>query len=501
MISYDIHMPSDKGTSITVYQHRAFVWFIGLIALIFALSPASAQTEVIVHQPVDGLFVRGTNVRLFEEESGIVDTHEGVWSVIQIPLLSLNPRPLWSPNGQSIAFRFVGKYAGVVNPSDNMITFSTEWVESTLNVPFDITYVRGWSADGRSLTIDYGLAEINVPNYLANIDLENKTSQQIREWQTDDPVTDMPLPPDATSVQLSGGARIERNPVFDDWFMIQFGGSGTYSSFDIGEPLEIDINVLWNFRTDEYISLDALVPDLWISTYPGDWSHDGKRWLFYAISKDLRDIYIVTFDFTLEQGLTLAGQAIVDNRTPQHWLDAGSLFFSIIQDYQNGATYVLGEIVNGEYRETPFFTLNGDLFRRESIGDWYMRADEAERNHLSCLFEWSLPPRFSLGDRARVNFTDGSPLLLREAPDLNATQITQLTEGTAFAVIGGPACVNTGDDHYRFWQIELDDGRSGWAAEANMTDYFMEPLADVSTVPSSPGGQDISGTAESYASL
>lgn len=464
-------------TKTSVHHHKVIVGLVFFIALVLALSPTAAQSEVTIQQPVDGLFVRGTSVGLFEQEIGTVDTGEGIWSVIQVPLLMLNPRPLWSPNGQEIAFSFAGKYAGIVNILNQSVTFTTESVEDEIGPPFDISAVRGWSADGQSLVIESAqVGALSSLIRLYTVDLTTFIVQEIRQWYTDAQVTDMPLPPNATSVQLTGGMRIERNPVFDDWFIMQFAGRGYYSTFDVGEPVGADINVLWNFRTNEYISLDALVPDLMIETRFGDWSRDGTRLLLNAFSRDLRNEYILAFHFTPSQGLRLVGQAIVDNRTPQHWLDAGSLFFSHVRDYQSGSAYVLGEVVNGEYREMPFFTLNSEeMFGRESYSDWYMQADGAERHALSCLFEWSLPARFGIGDRAQVNFTTGTPLRLREAPDLDAAQITQMPEGTAFEVIGGPACVNTGDDHYRFWQIELDDSTVGWAAEAGVTDYFMEP--------------------------
>lgn len=472
---------------------RIWILLVGIMTLMLAFAPAAAQGEVTIHHPVDGLFLQGTKIIQPDgrgREIGIVDTEAGSWSVIQISLLSLESRLFWSPNGQEIAFRFVGKYAGVVNPFDHSITFTTESIAGELNPPFDLTNMYGWSADGQSLAI--ATAQISQPSSLVtlfDVHVTSHTVQQIRQWRTDDQVTDMPLPPGTSNVRLTGAARIERTPVFDDWFLMQLDGVGYDSTLHVEEPGEVGINVLWNFRTNEYISLDALVPDLRIVRDTGDWSRDGKHLIFHAFSKNMRNIYIVVFHFTPDQGASLMGQAVVDNRTIQYWLDAGGLFFSRVHGYEGGAAYVLGEIVNGEYRETPFFTLNGEQFDRESLGDWYLEADEAEQHALSCLFEWSLPERFGVGDRARVNFSDGMPLRLRDAPDLAAAQVTQMPEGTAFEVIGGPACVNTGDDHYRFWQIALDDGTTGWAAEANMSDYFIEPVPDLIT-PTADAGAD-----------
>lgn len=455
--------------SIITQVHKSAGWYVLMLALSLTFTPTMAQSEVTVQQSVNGQFVRGTNVNQFGEETGVVNITDGTWSVLQTStLLSVNPRPLWSPDGGEIAIRFVGEYAGVVSFSDNSIVFSTQSIESGLNVPFDVTYPRGWSADGNVLTIQY--AAIGGSHYLANIDFGANSVQEIRRWQVDEQVTDMPLPPNATSVHLNGIHQIERNPVFDDWLSMQLDGSGFYSTFDIGEPVNADINVLWNFRTNEYISLDALVPDLSISGSSGDWSRDGNHLILQARSRDLGDPYILVFYFAPDRGAALADWARVDNRSVQHWLDAGDLFFSSIQDYQGGAAYVIGEIVDGEYRETPFFTLNGDQFQFESSGDWYMQASEPERQRLSCLFEWPLVTRFSPGIAAQVVADHDIGLHLRQAPNRFSQQVGLLAESEIVTITGDAAC----SSGYRWWPVTTSQGLMGWAAEADRSEYFLQ---------------------------
>lgn len=415
-------------------------WCVFIIVLSLSFTPTSAQTEVIVQQPVQGLFVRNRDIGQPATQLGVVNMVDATWTPLPVPY-SRRARPLWSPDGESIAYSMIGAHSAVLEVDPGTTMFTTETVTGALT-PFDLNYVRGWSNDSDSLIITYGqiMSAFASNIVLYDVNITNNVATEIRQWQTDEIVTDMPLPLDATSVQLNGGYRIERNSVFDDWLVMQFDSKGYYSTFDIGEPVNAPINVLWNFRTNEYISLDALVPDLWISYSLGDWSHDGTRLLLYAVSQDLLNVYILTFRFTPEQGVTLMERAIVENRTAQHWLDAGDLFFSLIQDYQNGAAYVLGEIVNGEYRETPFFTLNGDPFRFESAGDWFMAADEAERHRLSCLFEWSLPTRLNIGDIVQVIADAGVGLSLHATPDVFSEQIGLLEESIVLSVMGGPAC-------------------------------------------------------------
>ena len=106
-----------------------------------------------------------------------------------------------------------------------------------------------------------------------------------------------------------------------------------------------------------------------------------------------------------------------------------------------------------------------------------------EKYGLSCLFDQAQPTQLNIGARARVNFTNGTPLRLRVEPNLAATEIQQMPEGTQFDIVGGPACENA-DSCYRFWQLRLDDETVGWAAEADNTTYFIEPVPPATATPS-----------------
>jgi hypothetical protein len=445
----------------------------GLICFVLSVyfTPTLGQGEVTVHQPVSGSFVRNINMRLLEEKTGIVDTGDSTWSLLETSYqLSASPRPLWAPSGQEIAFRFIGKHAGTVDVTDGSVTFITEDIENIINTSFDVTSIRGWFMNHSSLLVTYSAATLNTYTSMFIIDRENNTVEEIRSWQTNQQVADMPLPPNVTSMTLGEGYFIQHNPVFDDWLRIHFTGLGYYSNMLIAdEPRGVELNVLWNFRTNQYISLDAIAPDLRLDARFIDWSHDGTRLLLQAISKDLKNVYIVTFHFTPDEGITLIERVIIENRIPEHWLDAGSLFFSRIQNYDGGAAYVLGEIVDGEYREVPFFTLNGEQFDRESFGDWFMRADEAERAELSCIFEWSLPTQLGIGDSPEVVSSSG--LTLRERPDRFSPALRSLPQGTVVTIIGGEAC----SDGYRWWPVRLPDGTEGFVAEADTSEYFLVP--------------------------
>ena len=78
----------------------------------------------------------------------------------------------------------------------------------------------------------------------------------------------------------------------------------------------------------------------------------------------------------------------------------------------------------------------------------------------------------SIGIRGRVTFTDGSTTSLREQPTTSSSRLMRMPEGFEFDVIDGPVCA----DGYNFWQLQTDDGLVGWAAEGNLSSYWIEPL-------------------------
>lgn len=95
------------------------------------------------------------------------------------------------------------------------------------------------------------------------------------------------------------------------------------------------------------------------------------------------------------------------------------------------------------------------------------------------------PSQVTSGMRGRVTYTDGTPLRLRETA--NGTVIRNMEEGTPFDIIGGPICAGG----YTWWQLRQDDGITGWAAEGDSDDYYIEPMP-VGSIPAA-GTASISG--------
>ena len=124
--------------------------------------------------------------------------------------------------------------------------------------------------------------------------------------------------------------------------------------------------------------------------------------------------------------------------------------FGIIYTQPEGATFTLTTIV-----ESPL------------VGDLGLQAP----NTPSC--PGAPATRLTVGQTARVTFTDGAPLNVRNAP--SGDSIVQIPEGTGMTIIEGPSCANS----YQWWNLRLENGTVGWAAEGDTESYFLEPYAVV----------------------
>ncbi len=81
-------------------------------------------------------------------------------------------------------------------------------------------------------------------------------------------------------------------------------------------------------------------------------------------------------------------------------------------------------------------------------------------------------PRLATGDLGRVTSPYGVSLKDRPATGAaGSVEVTLMPTGTTFTVIDGPRCAN----NYRWWQVRLANGTSGWAAEGDAANYFLEP--------------------------
>ena len=79
--------------------------------------------------------------------------------------------------------------------------------------------------------------------------------------------------------------------------------------------------------------------------------------------------------------------------------------------------------------------------------------------------------RLKIGDDAQI--TPGLPNVVRSAPGISSDALTQLLPGTVVKIIEGLICA----DGYIFWNVEnaTIPGGSGWTAEGDGVEYWLEP--------------------------
>jgi len=96
--------------------------------------------------------------------------------------------------------------------------------------------------------------------------------------------------------------------------------------------------------------------------------------------------------------------------------------------------------------------------------------------------------RLSIGGGSKVISQYGLSLKNQPATgNAGSTEVALLAYGSMATVLDGPKC-NYG---YIWWQLQLSDGTTGWAAEGNNAEYFMEPtqIGLYVYIPSADGAQ------------
>jgi hypothetical protein len=80
-------------------------------------------------------------------------------------------------------------------------------------------------------------------------------------------------------------------------------------------------------------------------------------------------------------------------------------------------------------------------------------------------------PRLTVGQAARVVVSDGMGNNLRVSPNTTAAVAGVLADGEVFNVIGGAQCA----ENLWWWEVRRWDGTSGWTAEGEPGEYWVEP--------------------------
>jgi hypothetical protein len=466
----------------------ARLFMIALLAVLALIGRVGAQipAQISVTLPVNGYLVLSIDERLllFDTFTGDVETLD----TLEAPKTTGNPRLDFL--GEQIAYLGgldVKVLEPVSGPERTIITHAFD-AQVGLFSPFD-WHVNGDLVIGR---VSGGPSN----NYeLRTLNAQNGETVLLRSYQRGVSLAEDP------SLEFFGLDNASWNPVHTEWIAMRLGTFPVGSEDTTGEGrFSVAVALVFNHVTGEtLLANDFLFGQVFSGTSP-IWSPDGRFLFIETVDAGLNWLHILEFGHTgsawtfdvVRSGVKEWGTSV------DYWLGVQDM---VIERSMSSSTYDLtyyvGQIIDGELQRQEFLRIpltefSNNVFGNIYLGDWHITASDEEKRELSCLFDHAQPARFGVGDRARVNFTDGTPLRLREAPDLDAAEVMQMPEGTEFDVIGGPACVNA-NDYYRFWQIELDDSITGWAAEAGMTDYFMEPVLDV--VPTANAGPDQTVTA------
>jgi hypothetical protein len=91
------------------------------------------------------------------------------------------------------------------------------------------------------------------------------------------------------------------------------------------------------------------------------------------------------------------------------------------------------------------------------------------------------PSRVSVQGIVRVSLS-GNNLWLRNTPQvMEDNKVAKLSNGMVFQLVGGPVCAPRPmrQDDFLFWQASIPaTGMTGWVAEGDLTEYYIEPVVD-----------------------
>jgi hypothetical protein len=434
------------------------------LILLFMLLIVQETKPVTVTIPVRGSLAVAIGEGR-DKDIAVIDTYTGTVEVLAADHGTLETLR-WSPTGERIAYYIYGMGNVILNVNDRSMQMLGSFGGDASE---DFYFPGGWSADETTILYKGSSVSTNqITLYLYHLDTQTLT--ELRSFTEEAPVEGMPLPSDDELYILQDIRYYQPNPVYDKWILLQFD---TLAPSDINNDESIHsiaLNILWNYDIGAMISLDALFDDP-ISSLPMEWSRDGQYLLLSTFRQDAKT-HIVRFE---PNGAVevIASANISIYRVPMFFVGAGNLILTLGQDDATQEyIFYLSEIIDGEWHETEFIRLDTVNFGTYNFDDWYLRASEEEKKTLSCLFDQTLPPRLELNQRGRVTLTDGTPTRLRAAPGTASQVVTPLAEGTSFDVTASPACA----DGYRWWQLQLDDGTIGYAAEADTSNYFLEPF-------------------------
>jgi hypothetical protein len=436
--------------------------FVAMLCITSAVAQQTFPTQIYI--PIPGELAIFHDFP-YNDNLSILSTMDG--SVIQHISGVAGTHPHWNSEGKLITYSKGFSKVAIYNPVNNALD-----VQLIETFPLEtILDPVGWSYN--SSNILYQTVNVsNVSHFTISLfDIDSNSITMLRSYTEDQPITDIPPPPDVPSEVVLGDIDVYRNPIFDEWIAVRVVLKH-HTTID-GLPVDVDYYgyALWNFVTNETIAINTLIPDSKASIAKFQWSPDG-RFLIYTTENitDLeRTYHLIQFS---PDGNVLVLKAASTRHSITGWLGVRDMLLTIPPDndgFYNDTDPIqfhIGQIINGVLHDRSFIDLPGNIVPGDT--DFYLRASEAERHELSCLFDLALPQRVSQG----VQTTNLITQSLRSQPDPEAAAVTTLNVADTITITGYRACT----DNVRWWQITTSSGAVGWAMEADNTQYYLQPV-------------------------
>jgi hypothetical protein len=442
---------------------------IGLVALAGSAT-AQNQSEIPVEIAIPGYYAFMTDDRQL-----ILDTQSGV--AFQNADWGRNESesgPQWELNGRRLAY-----HRGGTLYIDDPLASGAEQV-----IPYRSFFMDDWSADGQSVL---GVRQYSDSPFdaILRLRLDTQTTEQVAQFNRQELLVN--------GLVMAGVQKgMSVNPAYGQWVQLGINAVRPEQFADLGvyEVLTTSVPLLLNLETQQRIYLSQYLRNPQIASTYGFWSQDGER--LYLVEDPG---WVHELRFSPDGTVTpLASASLADRfvENPDYNLifvtetvGISDLFmvrrFSNIIQAPYATLIRLARIVDDEVIETGWFALDRNTLSTErlSSGSFLLTADAAQEAALSCIIDVGPTARLQIGGTGRVTLTDTSGTRLRTEPGVTGSILQTMPDGTAFTVITGPYCI----DSLKWWQVQLADGTTGWAAEGTADGYFLEPGAVETATP------------------
>ncbi len=185
-----------------------------------------------------------------------------------------------------------------------------------------------------------------------------------------------------------------------------------------------------------------------------------------SLPRGMRGHSVMAFDgivYLLDGSSSIYSSRVLENGSLSRWQDAG-LFPTDSMGLRVGAyegyVYAVGGYDGVQYSQAVYYA------RIASERSTAVRLVE----HQDCTNGWS---RLEVGRQARVSSADPTPNRVRTDPDQGSEIIALIYSNHIVQVLEGPVCVG----NFVYWKVASDaiPGGSGWTAEGDLKEYFLEP--------------------------